>query len=149
MSRVPSSRTNRSPIRAIGWATLALLAPGIATSATALGTASDARPPTAPAAVRGAQHCEAVAPHLPRERFLCYRAAANLANERHTMPRAWAADGGAAHTSTRSPEYGPTQERVRAEREERTGHVRIADAANGIGFAAETGVSRSGSATLQ
>ena len=84
MSRVPSSKTNRSPIRAIGWATLALLAPGMATSATALGTASDARPPTAPAAVRGAQHCEAVAPHLPRERFLCYRAAANLANERHT-----------------------------------------------------------------
>ena len=130
MSRVPSSKTNRSPIRAIGWATLALLAPGMATSATALGTASDARPPTAPAAVRGAQHCEAVAPHLPRERFLCYRAAANLANERHTMPRAWAADGGATHTSTRR-------------------HVRIADAANGMGFAAETGLSRSGSATLQ
>ena len=149
MSRVPSSKTNRSPIRAIGWATLALLAPGMATSATALGTASDARPPTAPTAVRGAPHCEAVAPHLPRERFLCYRAAANLANERHTMPRAWATDGGAAHTSRRSPQYGPTQERVRAEREERTGLVRIAVAANGIGFAAETGVSRSGSATLQ
>ena len=64
-----------------------------------------------------------------RERFLCYRATANLANERHTMPRAWATDGGAALTSTRSPQYGPTQERVRAEREERTGHARIADAA--------------------
>ncbi len=148
MSRVPSSNTNRSPIRAIGWATLALLAPGIATSAPALGTARDARPPTAPAAVRGAPHCEAVGLQW-RERFLCYRAAANLANERYTMPRAWAAGGGAAHTSTRSPQYGPTQERVHAEREERTGHVRIADAANGIGFAAETGVSRSGSATLQ
>jgi hypothetical protein len=147
MSRGPSSNTNRTPIRAIGWATFALLAPGMATSATAPGTASDARPPTAPAAVRGAPHCEAVGLHVWRERFLCYRAAANLANERHTMPRAWATGGGDAHT--RSPQYGPTQERVRAEREERTGHVRIADAADGIGLAAETGVSGSGSATLQ
>jgi hypothetical protein len=149
MSRVLNTNTNRSTIRAMGWITLALLAPGMATSATALGTAGDARPPTAPAAVRGAPHCEAAGPHLWRERFLCYRAAANLANERHTMPRAWAAGDEVAHTSTRSPQYGPTQERVRAEREERIGHVRIADAAGGIDFAAETGVGRSGSATLQ
>jgi hypothetical protein len=149
MSRGPGSNPNRPPIRAIGWATLALLAPGVATSATALGMTGDARPPTAPVAVRGAPHCDAVGPHLWRERFLCYRAAANVANERHTMPRAWAAFDGAAHTSTRGPQYGPTRERVRAEREERTGHLRIAAAADGIGFAAETGFGRSGSATLQ
>ena len=148
MSRVPTSNTNRSPIRAIGWATLVLLAPGMA-SATALGHCGDARPPTAPAAVRGAPPCEAAEPHLSRERFLRYRAAANLANERYTVPRAWAT-GGAAPASTRRLQYGPTQQRVRAEeREERTGHDRTADGTSGIGFVAETGVSRSGPATLQ
>lgn len=117
MSRVPTSHTHRPPIRAIGWATLALLAPGLAASATALGHCGEARPPTAPAAVRGAPVCATDGNPLALERFLCYRAAANMANERDTPS---------------SPAAGQT-----------------ADATSGIGSAVGTGVSRSGSATLQ
>jgi hypothetical protein len=86
MSRVVTSDTNRPPIRAIGWATLALLVPGMAVSATALGHCGDAGPPTAPAAVRAAPACATVATPFGRERFLCYRAAANLAGERYILP---------------------------------------------------------------
>jgi hypothetical protein len=82
MSRVPTSNSNRPPIRAIGWATLALLAPGLAASATALGHCGDARPPAAPAVVRAVPACATVGTPFGLERFLCYRAAANLANER-------------------------------------------------------------------
>ena len=138
MSRVPTSHTNRPAIRAIGWATLALLAPAMAASATALGHCSDGRPPTAPAAVRGAPACATAGTALGLERFLCHRAAANLANERDTVP------------STRAPQYGPTSQRVRAEeREERPGRDQTAEATSGIGSAVGTAVSSSGSATRQ
>jgi hypothetical protein len=81
-----SRLTTRPPIRAIGWATLALLAPGMAASAAALGHCDDARPPAAPAAARDASACATVGAPSGLERFLCYRAAANLANERLTVP---------------------------------------------------------------
>ena len=86
MSRMPTSKADRRAIRAIGCATLALLAPGIAAGASALGHPGTARPPTTPPAARFAA-CAAAGPHLSRERFLCFRAAANLANERHNLPR--------------------------------------------------------------
>jgi hypothetical protein len=86
MSRMPTSHTNRPAIRAIGWSTLALLATGIAPVAAALGHCGDGRPPTAPAAARVAPKCATAGPLLSIERFLCYRAVANLANERFTLP---------------------------------------------------------------
>jgi hypothetical protein len=118
MTRALTSHTNRPPIRAIGWATLALLAPGMAASATALGHCGDAgsRTPTALAAARVAA-CPSLGPPSGLERFLCYRAAANLANEPYTLP-SLAVD-------------------------------QTAEATRGIGSAAGTGVSRSGSATRQ
>ncbi len=90
MSRMLTSHTNRPPIRAIGWATLALLAPALAAGASALGDPGTAGPPTTPPAVRFAA-CTTAGPHLSLQRFLCYRAAANLANERNNLPRvkAW------------------------------------------------------------
>jgi hypothetical protein len=117
MSRVLTPHTNRPPIRAIGWATLALLAPGMAASATALGDCGGERPPAAPAAARSAPACATVGTPVGLERFLCYRAAANLANEPSTLPSL--------------PVGQP------------------AEATSGIGPAVGTGVSRSGSATLQ
>ena len=138
MSRVPTSQTNRPAIRAIGWATLALLAPGIAAGVPAPDHSGNAHPTSAPAAVRGAPACATAGTALGLERFLCHRAAANLANERDTVP------------STRAPQYGPTSQRVRAEeREERPGRDQTAEATSGIGSAVGTGVSRSGSATRQ
>jgi hypothetical protein len=86
MSRLLTPHTNRRPVRAIGWTTRALLAPGMAASATALGHCGHARPPTAAAAVRSAPACSTVGAPSGLERFLCYRAAANLANEPSTLP---------------------------------------------------------------
>jgi hypothetical protein len=150
MSRVTTSHTRRPAIRAIGWSTLALLATGIAPGAAALGHCGDARPPAAPAAVRGVQACATVGAPFGLERFLCYRAAANLANERYAMPPTAVGGGGAADASTGAPRYGPTSKRVRAEdREERAGGDQTAEATSGIGSAVGTGVSRSGSATRQ
>lgn len=122
MSRVPTSHTNRPAIRAIGWTALALLAPGIAAGVPAPDHSGNARPTSEPAAARFAA-CATEGPHLSRERFLCYRAAANLANERHSLPRArpW-------------PDLSAVQ---------------TADATSGIGSAVGTGVSSSGSATRQ
>ena len=98
MSRVTTSHTHRPAIRAIGWSTLALLAAGIAPGAAALGHCGDARPATTTASARVALPCAAAGPLMSRERFLCYRAAANLANERVTQP-SLAADQTAEATS--------------------------------------------------
>ena len=86
MRRIRTSHTHHPPLRAIGWTAVALLAPGIAAGASALGHPGTARPPSTPPAAQFAA-CAAAGPHLSRERFLCYRAAANLANERHNLPR--------------------------------------------------------------
>ena len=123
MSRVPTSHTNRPPIRAIGWATLALLAPGLAASATALGHCGDARPPTAPAAVRGAPLC-ATDGHPPRARAL------------PLLPRRRQPRQRARHLPSARPRPDLSA-------------VQTADATSGIGSAVGTGVSRSGSATRQ
>lgn len=122
MSRM-TLHTNRPAIRAIGLAALALLGPGVSAGAAALDHDGDAGPRTLPAAAQVAPPCASAGPHMSRERFLCYRAAANLANERLTMPMALPSTAVAI--------------------------AQTAEATNGIGSAEGTGVSRPGSATRQ
>ena len=114
MRRIRTSHTHHRPIRAIGCATLALLAPGMAASAPTLGHSGDARPLTTPAALPGAQSCATMSP-FGLEGFLCYRAAANLANEHNIAPRAGENGNRVVEASVRTPRYGPTRRRVAAE----------------------------------
>jgi len=84
MSRVTTSKANRPAARAIGWATLALLVPGVAAAAAQDGRGA-AAPPTSSVMPQFAA-CASVGPPSSPVRALCYRAAANLANERYTLP---------------------------------------------------------------
>ena len=84
MSRVTTSKADRPAIRAIGCATLALLVPGVAGGAPPDGPGA-APPPTSSVIPRFAA-CASAGPPSSPARALCYRAAANLANERYTLP---------------------------------------------------------------
>ena len=84
MSRVTTSKADRPAVRAIGWATLALLASGV-TAAAAHDGRGAAPPPTSSVMPQFAA-CASAGPPSSPERALCYRAAANLANERYTLP---------------------------------------------------------------
>ena len=84
MSRVTTSKADSPAVRAIGWATLALLASGV-TAAAAHDWPGAAPPPTSSVMPQFAA-CASAGPPSSPERALCYRAAANLANERYTLP---------------------------------------------------------------